>query len=335
MNVYWSKYLANLSAIVTAAFIVMLGWWLYEEREQAKRERLLLEERYSKLLETKEDGEKLGDKEGYQLATIYKEQIILARELAEAWKELATERGERIKINSQTLVTIGKNVEEQSNSDYEFLTEQGKRGFALNELRISGKDSPAIGYILIRKDGRVRKGTYAFDVKIESVQLKDDLTGKIRVVSRAFLVPREDGLADKRRPDLKKWKGVEYPLPITGGVIEVDPLEPLVPAIKPRTLIWWPMNLNAGIGLFSTRGHTESRGMADVSLLGYGTSKQDLDWKFINLGLNYSNDYGLGFHILPLTWRPSPNILTNTYLGPGYWNDGNFQGYTIGVQVGL
>lgn len=335
MNEYLSKYFANLASFATAGMLILFGWYVYEERERTKAERLLLEKRYNALLETKQVGEPLGETGAYQLATAYKEQVQLTKDLALAWKDFSVERGERIKYNGQTTVSVDKSAEKQQGNDYEFLTKEGKNGFSLNELRVAGEDSPPIGYILVKKDGQVTKGTYAFDIRIDSVQLKDDLTGKIRVVTRAFLVPKENGLAAKRRTDLKKWEGEAYQLPVTGGEIHVDPHEPLVPTIKERGLVWWPMNLNVGLGLFSVNGDTESRTMADTTLLGWGYSKQNLDFKILNVGINHSNSYGIGGHITPLTWRFAPDILVNTYSGIGYWSDADHDGYFLGIQVGL
>lgn len=333
---YLAKYFTNLASIITLAGVVFLGWHMWNAQELARKERLLLEERYSRLIGSKVSGEKLGDSKAYQLAVEYKEQVKLAKELAKEWKELAIERGERVKLKSNAEINIEENATEQKGHDYEFLTKKGKKGYTLNELRIDGEDSPPIGYVLVKKNGKVFKKNYKFKIKVESVQLKDDLTGKVRVVSRAFLVPLENGLAEKRRPDLKKWKGEKYPLNVSGGVTTVDPHEPLVPEINEKGMVYWPMNANVGLGVFSVGGDTESRTMFDLSLLGYGYSKQDLDWKFLNLGINHSNDYGVGIHISPFTYRFAPDILTNTYFGPGYWDNGNKdRGYFFSLQVGL
>jgi len=335
INEYLAKYFTNLVSILTLAGMVFFGWHFYNEQELARQERLLLEERYARLLETRDEGELL-EAGAYQLASLYKEQAVLAKELAEQWRDLAIERDERIKLKSDTNIDISENVEEQEGNDYEFLTKEGKNGYTLNELRIAGKDSPAIGYVLVKKDGKVFKKNYNFDIRVESVQLKDDLTGKIRVVSRAFLVSKENGLAEKRRPDLKQWKGEKFPLEISGGTTTIDPQEPLVPEIKNKGFIFWPMNLNAGLGLFSVEGQTESRIMGDVSLMGYGLSKRDMDWKLLNVGVNYSNQHGIGLHFSPFKYRPLKNTLTNTYIGPGYWSDGDKnQGFYLGIQVGL
>ena len=331
---YLAKYFTNLISVITLVLGVVFLFNFYTEKERQKQERLLLEERYGRLIETETPGKLL--KDSYQLASIYKTQIDLEKEARQAWKELAIERGERIKLMGDVTVTLKDSVQKQSGPDYQFKTPEGTDGFILNELRIDGEDSPPIGYIMIKDDGMTFKKNYKFQIKIENVQLKDDLTGKIRVVSRAYMVPLEAGLAEKRRPDFKDWTGERYPLAVTGGEVLIDPKEPLVPDFRKKDFIWWPMNLNVGFGVFSdTSGDTSAKLYADTNLFGYGFSKRDLDWKFLHLGVNYSDSRGVGANILPFTYRPIPGILVNTYVGPGYFLDSKGSGYFIGVNTGL
>ena len=330
-----SKYFTNLVSVLTLVGVAFFAWNFWEDRQQEKKDRLTIEERYGKLTDTQEAYVQLNAQMA-QLATSYKDQADLAKEVALAWKELAVERGERIKLTSSTTVTVDETVEKQQGSDYAFLTKEGKNGYDLNELRIEGKDSPAIGYILVKKDGDVYKKNYKFEVRVESVQLKDDLTGKIRIVSRAFLVPLENGLAEDRRPDLKKWKDIGYPLKVTGGETIVDPQEPIITLNKTKGFVPWTLNLNAGFGAFgATGGGLDSKATIDTNLAGYGVSKRDLDWKFLHLGLNYSTSGGLGFHVMPFSYRPMPTVLTNTYVGPGGFITPDTYGYFVGLNVGF
>ena len=248
---------------------------------------------------------------------------------------MAAERGERIKLMSSIQVGVNSEIEKQEKSDYEFKTPNGTNGYVLNELRIAGKDSPPIGYILIQKDGNVLKKNYKFEIMVENVQLKDDLTGKIRIVSRAFLVPLENGLAEKRRPDLKKWKGDKFPLDVTGGIALVDPKEPLVPLNLASEWIEWPFNVNVGASVFSEGSSVSARPTLSTNLWGWGTSKQDLDWKIMHLGINYSDKFGMGYHLTPASYRLFKGLLTNTYLGTGVYGDSFNKGFFIGIDVGL
>lgn len=332
---YLAKYFTNLVSVITLFGGVVFIYNYYQDKEREKAERLLLEERYGKLIGQRDESQALGY--ATQLATAYKEQAELAKEAKEAWQQLAKEREERIKSMSTTIVTVDPKAEEQPKSDYNFETPDKTNGYTLNELRIDGKDSPPIGYVMIKKDGSVAKRNYQFELHIENIELKDDLTGKIRVVSRAFLVPLEDGLADKRRPDFKKWKGEKYPLNVTGGEIVVDPKDPMNPNVSEKGLVSFPMNINVGLGLFSGKDAAESnmKGMADTNLFGWGYNKRDLDWKILHLGVNYNDDGGVGFHVMPFSYRVLPGILTNTYIGPGYHIDSKKSGFLIGVNAGL
>ncbi len=331
---YTAKYFTNLVSVATLVGVLFFGWNFWEDRQREKADRLLLEERYAKLTDTRTEGVQLTALVA-QLATMYKDQAELSKDVALAWKDLALERGERVKLKTETIVTVDPTVEKQPKADYTFLTPEGKDGYTLNELRIAGKDSPAIGYVMVKNDGEVYKKNYKFEVRVESVQLKDDLTGQIRIVSRAFLVPLENGLADKKRPDLKKWVGEKFPLKVTGGETVVDPQEPMVTLSKVKGFVPWAMNLNAGFGLFGSRTGLDTKAMVDTNLMGYGVSKRDLDWKFLHLGVNYSSNGGLGFHLTPFSYRPLPSILTNTYVGPGAFMTPDLYGYFIGLNVGF
>lgn len=333
---YLAKYFTNLVSVLTLAGVFFFGWNFWEQKQKEREDRKLLEERYGKLTDTKEEYVQI-NKQMAQLATLYKDQAELAKDVALMWKDLAVERGERIKLMSQTTVNVGATEEASPKSDYEFLTPQGQKEYALNELRIEGKDSPPIGYILVKQNGEVLKKNYNFQVRLESVQLKDDLTGKIRVVSRAFLVPQENGLAEDKRPDLKKWKDEKYPLAVTGGETVVDPQEPIINISKTKGFIPWTMNLNGGFGVYGTsQANLDTKAIVNTNLFGYGVSKQDLDWKILEVGADYSKTSGFGLNLMPFSYRPLPGTLTNTYIGPGvsFTPDGE-KSYFIGATVGF
>lgn len=334
-KIYLAKYFTNLISIVTFLGAIYIGYDYWQNKEKEKDERKLLEARYGKLTDTEEAYKKINEQLS-QLATLYKDQAELSKEVALSWKDLAIERGERIKLTSATTVSVDQNVEVQPKSDYAFLTPEGKKGYTLNELHIQGKDSPPIGYILVKNDGEVYKKNYKFEIHVESVQLKDDLTGKIRIVSRAFLVPLENGLADSKTPGAKKWQGEKYPLAVTGGETVVDPQEPVFPIVKDKGFVPWSLNLNGGFGVFGSKnGDLDSKVTVDTNLFGYGYSKRDLDWKLLHIGVNYSKTGGLGLHLMPFSYRPLPGILTNSYIGPGMYITPDNNGYFVGLNIGF
>lgn len=330
----FARYLQNTGSLISFGLLILLGLYVWTEKERDREERLLLEKRYAKLIDTKVSAEEL--EKVTQLATSYKEQATLAKKVALEWKNLAINRGERIKLLDTTDVIIPDFDYSQQGNDYFFQTKEGLKSFYINELRINGENSPPIGYILVHKDGKVSKKNYKFTIKLESVQLKDDLTGEIRVVTRAFFVANENGLAEKRRKDLKKWKDEKFQLDTIGGEIIVDPHEPLVSISKEKGWLILPLNVNPGLGVFGVGRGAESKFTLDTNLYGYGYSKRDLDWKILHVGMNYNDSSGLGFHITPASYRLFPDTLTNTYIGAGFFLDSNDnQGYYLGVNVGF
>lgn len=329
------KYFTNLLSIITVVLVAGLVWQAWENHKRKEKELLLLEERYGRLVDTKAPYEQISGLVA-QLSTAYKDQLELSKELALAWREIALEMGERVKSKTETVVGVESKSQEQPKSDYTFLTPDGKQEYSINELRINGYDSPPIGYVLVKNDGSVHKQNYKFEIRVENLQIKDDTTGKIRVVARAFLVPLEDGLAEEKRTDFVKWKDKKYPLPIIGGETVVDPKEPLVPSNKIPGFIWGTNNINAGFGLFGRSNRVFSKFTIDTNFAGYGVSKQDLDWKLLQAGVNFSDVDGFGFHLLPFSYRPLKNVFTNTYIGPGgYMNVDNEFGYFLGLNIGF
>ena len=204
--------------------------------------------------------------------------------------------------------------------DYKQLTEY------LAELRINYRskekmlDKYAINWHkdLKGRQERVKAITdiRAGGIKVETIHLKDDLTGRVRVISRAFGPDKE-------------------PIPLDGGIVIIDPQEPLAPHQAAKAWVWLPLNLNAGLAAAGAKGALESRLMADVTLVGYGRSKQNLDYKFAGIGGNYNELSGLGLNITPASFRPMPNTLTNTYLGAGWYINSIENNYFINLSVGF
>src|SRR5690606_15635978 len=128
-----ARYFTNLVSALTFLGVLFLAFKVYKAEERADAERKLLEERYGRLTDTKEDYEQLSATIG-QLASIYKDQADLAKEVSIAWKELALERGERIKLAAESVVKVDSDVERQDRSDYSFLTKEGTQGYVINEL---------------------------------------------------------------------------------------------------------------------------------------------------------------------------------------------------------
>lgn len=329
---YLAKYFTNVFSVLTLLGCLAFAYKWYHDVEYERTQREELEARYGRLVGTEESGESLG--EGlYQLRTKYLEKSKLEKKGHREWLSLQVAQEERLKSLQKTVLGFGGSTYTQGKPDRVFHTLEGTKGYEMHEIRLQGADSPPLGYVMLKKDGTIQKKSYEIQIEVENARVKDDFTGKVRVVTKAYLIPQEDGLAPRNSE--KSWKGEKIPLEIKGGILEIDPIEPLVPVITTKDFIWWTMNLNGGFGAFGEDGEVVTRAILDVNLVGYGLSKRDLDWKFAHVGVNYSNEKGLGLHIMPFTYRPLPDILTNTYTGVGYYQDTFGKGYFLGLNIGF
>jgi hypothetical protein len=300
------RYFSTLLTLVTIVGLVIFCVDLYRSEHEA-------ESRYQELLGTKEKYEQLSQYTA-KLEVEYKNQKDLSKLLEETWQDISRRQEEKIKLLSDATYLIGKHSTKQDGPDYYFQTPKGTQNLIVDEIRIAGPDSPPVGFILIKSDGTTYKANYKFEIRAETLQTKDDDSGKVTVYSKAYFVAGENGLAEKRRPDLKKWKDVPYPLQIVGGSAVVDPTE----QADSRSLRLWAPRLVGGVNGTAGAGGLAMRPSLGVSLAGFGYSRRDLDWRFVQLGVDAKSDLSdFGVNVVPLSWRPFRNTLVNTYLGPG------------------
>lgn len=265
--------------------------------------------------------ELIGQKEAYvqlskvhaKLAVNYESEKDLHEKAKKEWGEVSKAKNERIKLLSDATYLISRHVEKQNGPDYSFRTKRGTRNYILNEIRIAGKDSPAIGYILIKNDGRTYKRNYAFEIQVKNLQTIDENTGKIKFYAKAFLVQKESSLLAKRVEGYKDQKDVKYPLEITGGTVLYDPT--IKNQLKNRFM--WTMNFNGGVNV-GAQGDSLLKGALGVSFAGYGPHKADLKYKLLQVGAGFNSDATFAnIHLIPVSIRPLPKFLKNTYIGPG------------------
>ncbi|MDX1471018.1 MAG: hypothetical protein R3213_05945 [Flavobacteriaceae bacterium] len=240
-----------------------------------------------------------------------------------AEEQFGRERGElkgRIKVLSNATYLIRERARRSNSSD---LVYEGKGvKYVFNEIRF--QDGPPIGYVLIFDDGRVVSKVYNHSIDVKTAVSRDEDSGKYNILSKADYVLR----SGHRKPDGKNWFGVPYPMKITGGTALIDPTEPN--KSSKRFYLWAP-RYNFGVN-FNKEGAAPGIG---ASLMGYGYSKRDLDFKFLELGLQYEEIDGIGFTFKPLLWRPFSDTLPNTYIGPGMSYDKSGQDYFLGISVGF
>ena len=321
---------------IGVAGIALFSWFLidyYLDKQAEQEHRRELEARYSSLLNSVQEFATL-EKELASLRIKYAEQQELLLKTADQWPDLR-DKHERVKSVGAVTVRLPSGEQKQVTPDYQFTTPKGESRFSIFELRVAGPNSPPIGYVRINSDGSVNKQSYPINVQVEQVQFKDDLTGKVRVISRAYLLPVENGLAGKRRPDWTRWAGRKYKLGVTEGELVIDPKEPIDAYRGRKDWVLLPLNINGGIGVIGDGSSINSAITTDVTLLGWGSSKYSLDYKFFNIGGIYNDTDGVGVAITPATLRPLPTVLTNTYLGVGYGAFVDTSNYFINLSVGF
>jgi hypothetical protein len=272
--------------------------------------------------------ELVGQKQKYEqlsaysakLAIDYKTQTDLKQQAAVQYaNELGALKG-TIKILSDATYLIKEKARDSKNSDVVF-SGQGIK-FVLNEIRFN--DGPPIGYVLIFEDGRVVSKMYNHEFIVHEAISREN-SGRYDIVSKADYVLKSPSINTNGE---KNWLNIPYPLEITDGKATIDPVEQYSTLKK---FNWFNPKLDAQINF---DGDSFNPGFG-VSLLGYGLTSNDQDYKFANIALNIdSKTKNIIPVFIPVQYRPFNKLISNTYIGPGVFYNGAI-GYTFGVQVGL
>jgi hypothetical protein len=253
--------------------------------------------------------ELIGQKEAYvqlsdtaaKLAIEYKSQVDLKAEVEKSWKNEKEALQGRIKILSNATFLIREKARVTKTSDVVFSGQN--MNYVMNEIRF--KDGPPIGYVLIFDDGRVTSKMYNHTIDLKTAVSQDETTGRYNIVSKADFILKSPHLSHNG----KNWFNEPYTLKITSGNAFVDPTEK---NLMDKHFILWAPVLSGGLNI-----GTDLKPALGMSLAGYGYSARDLDWKFLQIGMDYSKENGTGIYLTPVLYRPLPNYLRNTYIGVG------------------
>lgn len=318
MKTLFEIIVSNFKNIVIGLLIIISAIFLYQwltEEDRLYKELIGQKEAYQQISETLA-----------KLEVQYKDQKDLYDAQKKMFEEIVVAKDEQIKMLTTTIFTNKNKTQKRNGSD---LT---RDKYVFNEVRIAGADSPPIGWVMISKDGMVRSGTYKFDIQVDNLQTIDEKTGRIKVYSKGYYIVKQDGLANRKDSDLKNWKNVKYPLNITGGVAIVDPT--IAADNSRKKLFLWAPRLAMGINSGVDSSGFQIKPSVGVSLSGYGVSKNDLDFRFLEVGVGIGKTVAdSDVNLKPVMWRPIKQ-LPNTYVGPGvtYSPKGGF-GATVGISL--
>lgn len=309
------KHFKDIVIAVVILLVAYFGYNYYQDRQENDR-------LYTELIGKNQEYEKLNDYVA-KLESEYINQKQLYDKSKNEFNEVKKNKDERIQSLSNTIYSLTKNVDKKDSSDIVLNGEQGQILF--NEIYIQGNGTPPVGFVTLYQDGSVEKGNYRFDIEIQQLQKVNEKNGEVSIYSRAYYVARENGLADKKE-DLKKWKDKKYPLAISEGLALIDPTKQNIK----KQFYWWSPKFGLGVNI----GYDKSfywKPSFNFSIMGYGYTKNDLNFKFLNLGIGLGDELEeLDFNFRPVEWRPF-SFIPNTYIGAGLNFGKNGVGYFLNI----
>ena len=242
-------------------------------------------------------------------------------------RDFATERGAlqgRIKLLSNATFLIREKARDAGKSDFSY--QGGALKYLVNEIRFN--EGPPVGYVLIFDDGRVVSRVYDHVIDVKTAVSRDEDSGKYSVVSKADYVLKSPSINVNGE---KVWTNKPYPLRIVGGSASVDPTEKNP---NTRRLHWWAPHINGGVSAGAGLYGPALRPTVDFSVAGFGVSKNDLDWKILQVGVDVDLQFtDPGLHFIPFSYRFWPSVFTNTYVAPSVgWS---LRGFNASANLNL
>lgn len=307
------KYFLFLLKVITIAGLCYFVYYSYKSKQDSER-------KYKDLIGKQEDFKRINDYVA-DLEKRYASEKQLREHLQKNWdKEKEYLKG-MIKLISE------------ANFELSSKESEGKISLLGNnkiiEIAPVLKDNtvgPPLCYVKWDEKDKIYKKVYDFEINVHTAISKDENNGKYNVLTKANLVLIEKPLLSS------EWHNKQFPIKISNGYAVIDPTE----KNTVNSFYWFNPKLNAGInfGLASSSFYTKPS--VGVSWMGYGLTKNDLKWKFLNTGIDFNTDMSnLGINFMPFIYRPFDSFITNTYLGPGLSYSSSGTSYFLGISLGL
>lgn len=253
-----------------------------------------------------------------KLQVDYKSQQDLKDAAAKDFQAQIADLQGRIKVLSTSTFTQTTKERDAEESD---VVSKDEGGYTLNEVRLD--DGPPLGYVKTYANGKVDSDIYDNEISIVSAVSQDETTGKYTVLSKASLTLKED----PKVPGESQWVNKPFDLKVTAGTAEIDPTQPIV-----NTKHFYLLNPKVNLNLDLTTSNIDP-GLG-LSVMSYGYSKNDSDFKFIEVGFHMANDKFQPM-IIPVLWRPFTGWFSNTYVGPGVYFTEPGESLLMSISVGL
>lgn len=315
------KYVSQLFLILTLAG---LGWFAYTT--------------YLKLHDTEAKYQELvGEHDGYQklsdyaasLERKYVDEKILREKLEKDWAAEKSALQGRIKILADSTFSTKSGQSALQGADY--VDPNGQWSLFEARYLVDGKSGPPGCWFQVYKDGTGITKVYDHRIQVSLAVSRSDDDGKYTILTKAAYILSEPDVEEKYKHE-PGWKDVVYPLEVSGGTATIDPTE--LPD-QPKFWLWSP-HLNGGINFGSEPGGFYARPALGVSFMGYGATRNDLKWKFLNAGVSFETDLSFfDLSLMPFLYRPFDSFIANTYIGPGVSLSTRGTGYFLGLSLGF
>lgn len=303
-NKTFNTILRNSPRIVVSVALVIaigLGYKFYQDSQEADR-------RYQELVGKTSDYDQITDALA-KLRTDYADQKKLQERLAEEWANEKEHLEGRIKALADATF-------EGDNETHDVTLTGDLLAFNTNFCCDNGKKGPAVTHSKVKgisiennelKSMQFETGVLDHEIKMKAAVTKDESTGEVRILTKAFWVQKDGG---------GEWEGKPYPLNITGGSIIIDPTEPIDINLKNRFRFAPHINIGAFAGVAQSGGQLGAH--VDLSLWGYGKTSNDLLFKLGQIGINGGKDY-VDANLIPVSYNVGTHIplVSDLYVGPG------------------
>ena len=318
------KIIKILFVILLIGGIGFLGYQLYKNYKDKNR-------LYSELIGQKEKYKQI-NKYLAQLEVSYTDTTELLKQQKLKFNEIEIKKNEKIQSLSNNITKLKNKVRTLKESDVIWNSKDGKRGYLFNEVRLNGNDSPPIGWVMIKKNGEIKTGNYRFEIRSDLLQIKDNNTGRVKIFSKVFWIARQNGVANRSDNNLKKWKNIDYELPIQSGQVLIDPT---MPNLNKNEWSLWNPKFSLGFNIGIDNDGLLFKPSLSFNFLNYGKIEQP-QIKFLSIGIGLDkNIKKIDLHLKPISYSPFL-LLKNTYFYPFVGiNLKNNKNFGIGVELGF
>jgi len=268
-----------------------------------------------------------------------KEDISELEKIAATKDDALKEALDDIKNNNETIFNLGQTVAELDENIRKLRTESS-HVYKADTGDINEQYFIDIMYPLKDKDGDIsneipyawaifypnkpasekwKYGIYQLDYNIRTIQTKQE-DGNINTYSEVWFQNNKRKIS----------KGIDVPIKITSSDFKQAPIP------DKRFYLWAPhvsLNLDTAFG---TNVDVSVGGGLSFNLSGYGRTKNDLSWKFIEVGLS-TNGADVWAKFSPVSYNIGDllPVISNTFISPfvGYGLDDGALMFGIGLSI--